>query len=85
MSLLGSGARILEALRQAAFIARYGTQEEQSGKAYPQGPMTLVPDDWMPGDPDPAVIERGGVYPPAPCAICHGDKPADGGICGGCG
>lgn len=66
MSLLGSPERMLEALRQAAFIARYGTREETCGKAYPQGPMTLVPDDWLPGDPDPAVIERGGDYPPPP-------------------
>ncbi|UTC28852.1 hypothetical protein MARCHEWKA_03400 [Brevundimonas phage vB_BpoS-Marchewka] len=85
MSLLGTPEQILEALRQAAFIARYGTREEQCGKAYPQGPRTLVPDDWKPGDPDPAAIERGPDYLPAPCAVCHDDKPADGGICGGCG
>lgn len=59
-------ALILDLLRQAAFIARYGTDEERCGKAYPQGPQTIVPDDWNPGDPPPAVVERGAPYPPPP-------------------
>lgn len=63
MSLLGTHEEILEALRRAAFIARYGTNEERCGKAFPQGPMTIVPADWKPGDPHPLVIERGPDYP----------------------
>ncbi|USN15303.1 hypothetical protein KIKIMORA_01570 [Brevundimonas phage vB_BpoS-Kikimora] len=59
-------AKVLEMMRQAAFIALYGTDEECSGKAYPQGPRTIVPDDWKPGDPAPETIERGEPYPPPP-------------------